>query len=285
MPIYAPTLPPRPNLDHGQDSGMVLARFELKRLFRHKIGLFFIFGFGITLLVQVTMLYVRFQLNSQNSLRQIKDFANALLTQGPEYQAAHLHGALLFFLWLFLAVVGGGIISRDTLYRTRPLIYAHPVSPRGYLVAKAGFMAALAFAVMLPFVLLPWLLSLLIAQGNGPVWVSLPLRLIPAAAVMATLMSAVTVGTSAMAGTPRAGTAWLVGIYFGTTAIGNLMSGLMNWPEFLSLQALGTAWPELLCGVSHPTLSWFTAILGTLLHGTFWLALAWSRTRPSEATL
>lgn len=285
MPIYAPTLPPRPNLEQGQDPGVVLARFELKRLFRHKIGLFFIFGFGITLLVQVAMLYIRFQLNAKSTLRQIKDLADGFLMQGPEYQADHLHIALLFFLWLFLAVVGGGIISRDTLYRTRPLIYAHPVSPKRYLAAKTGFIAALALAVMLPFILVPWLLSLLIAHTSGPVWVSLPLRLIPAAAIMAALMSTVVVGTSAMAGTPRAGTAWIVGIYFGSSAIGSLMAGLLQWPEFLSLSALTVSWPQHFCGVAHPSLSLPWTLLGTLLHGTFWLALAWSRTRPSEATL
>jgi len=285
MPIYAPSPPPRPNLDHGQDPGLVLARFELKRLIRHKVGLFFIFGFGITLIVQVAMLYFRYLMNTNNTLRQIKDVAQSLLAQGPEYQADHIHMVLLLFLWLFMAVVGGGIISRDTLYRTRPLIYAHPVNPARYLAAKAGFIATLALGILLPFILVPWILSLLIAGPQGPVWPSLPLRLVPAALVIALLMSAVTVGTSAMAGTPRAGTAWIVGIYFGSSAVGSLMGGLLQWPEFLSLQALASAWPQLFCGVPHPGLSWGWAGLGTLLHIGLWLSLAWTRTRPSEATL
>jgi hypothetical protein len=285
MPIYAPTLPPRPDPSLGQNPVAVLMRFELKRLVKHKVGIFFIFGFGLTLIIQVVMLYIRYLLGTKDSLAQMRDFAAAVLTQGPSYQADHLSTVLLVFLWFFLAVACGGLISRDTLYRVRPLIYAHPVGPKDYLVAKGGYGIALLLAILLPFILLPWGLSLVMAGTAGPVWVSLPLRLLPAALIIAALMSAVAMGTSSLAGTPRTGTAWILGVFFGTWALGTLMRGLLQWPEVVSLQTLVSAWPKLFCGVPHPELSWLQASLGTLAHGALWTWIAWTRTRPSEATL
>ncbi len=285
MPIYAPTLPPKPDLKSGQHPVAVLLRFDLKRMFRQKVGVFFLFGFLLTLLIQISMLYVRYLLNTKNEMKAVKDFAAMVLTQGPAYQADHLSPTFITFLWFFIAVVAGGLISRDTLYRVRPLMYAHPVNPERYLLAKVGFAFLVLLALMLPFILLPWGLSLAIAGPQGPVWATLPLHMVPAALTVAFLMACVTVGTSSLSGTPRAGTGWILSIFFVSWALGGLMKGVLDWPDFVSLHTLSTAWPKLLCGVPNLDITWYQALLGTLGWVALSLGITWTRIRPSEATL
>lgn len=288
MPIYAPTLPPKPDPGQGQHPVRVLMRFDLRRLLTQKLGIFFIVIFTGILLIQAIVLYVRFLMKTSATFGQVADFANRVMTQGAAYQAGHLDGwYFTTVLWLLLGTVGAGVIARDTLYRIRPLIYAHPLRHQDYLLAKGGFATLLPFALMLPFILLPWLLSLLMAGSNGPVWVTLPLHLIPAAAVNALLMGAVTLGASAMAGSPRAAFGWLLGIVLGSFAIGSILAGVMGSTQFgaLSPAMLVTAWPQLFCGVDHPVLDLGPCLMGTLAHLGLWLWIASARTRPSEATL
>jgi hypothetical protein len=149
------------------------------------------------------------------------------------------------------------------------------------------FATALPFAIQLPFVLVPWGLSLLIAGMKGPMWPTAPLHLLPAALVIAGLMGAVTLGASAMATTPRMGFGWVLGIVLGSAALSSLVAGLTGTFAWMALSPgfLVTAWPELLCGVADPRLGWLPASLGTLGHMALWLWIAARRTRPDEAVM
>ncbi len=289
MPIYAPSLPPRPALDQGLPPALVIARFDMGRVLKQKMGRFFGFMFVGSLLLQLAMLYVKYLLNTSAALRGLKDFAGQVFTQGPEFHAGLLTmgGWLTSLLWFQVALVGGGLVARDTLYRIRPLLYAHPVRPRDYLAAKGLFAVGLPFLILLPFVFLPWGLSLLIAGPGGPVSPWAPLYLMPAALLMALLMGAVTLGASSLASSPKAGFGWVLGIYLGTFALGELLSGLLHQPTWMALspQALAGAWPDLLCRVAEPRLGWLPTILGTVAHITLWTWVAARRTQPSEAII
>jgi hypothetical protein len=287
MPIYAPSLPPRPALDQGQHPSLVIARFDLRRVLRQKLGRFFGFVFVFILIIRLVVLYVNHLLDTKAQLASVRDVAKEFLTQGAAFQADCLPPWLLTVLWFQVAIVGGGLVARDTLYRVRPLLYAHPVRPLDYLGAKGLFAAGLPFAIQLPFVLLPWAASLLIAGVHGPMWPTAPLHLLPAALVISLLMGAVTLGASSMASTPRAGFGWVLGIVLGTAALGGLIGGIVGSPAWLALSpgALVTAWPELLCGVANPKLGWIPATLGTAAHIVLWTFVAMRRTLPSEAVI
>jgi len=289
MPIYAPSLPPRPTQERGLPPALVIARFDLRRVLAQRMGRFFGFMFVGSLVLQLAMLYVKYLLNTSAALRGVKDFASQVLTQGPEFHAGLLTmgGWLTSLLWFQVALVGGGLVARDSLYRIRPLIYAHPVRPRDYLAAKGLFAAGLPLFILLPFVFLPWGLSLLIAGPAGPVSPWAPLYLLPAALCIALLMGAVTLGASSLASSPKAGFGWVLGIYLGTFALGGLLAGLLHQPIWMALspQALVGAWPDLLCRVAEPRLGWLPTILGTLAHIVLWIFVAAKRTRPSEAVL
>ena len=289
MPIYAPSLPPRPAVDQGLPPALVIARFDLRRVLKQKLGRFFGFMFVGSLLLQLTMLYVKYLLNTSAALRGVKDFANQVLTQGPEFHAGILtmSGWLTSLLWFQVALIGGGLVARDSLYRIRPLMYAHPVRPVDYLAAKGLFAVGLPFIILLPFVFLPWGMSLLIAGNVGPVSPWAPLYLLPAALLISLLMGAVTVGASSLAASPRAGFGWVLGISLGTAALGGLLSGLLDNPTWMAMspQALVQAWPDLLCRVADPKLGWIPTVIGTLAHIALWTFVAARRTRPSEAVL
>lgn len=286
MPIYAPTLPPAPDLHQGQPPALVLMRFDLTRLWRQKIGRFFGFTFLMLLLWKVARIYVDHLLQTNQAFKPMQDFAKTILTQGADFQADLLNPAS-YLLWFLVALVGGGLVARDTLYRVRPLMYAHPVAPRDYLVAKLGFAAAVPFLILLPFALLPWLMSLILAGPHGPVWVSAPLRLLPAMAITSTLMGALAVGASSMASTPRAGIGWVLGLVLGTGTLSAMIRGITGMQAFDALNpiALAEAWPQLLVGVAHPQVAWWPALLGTAFHISLWTFVAARRTRPSEAVI
>jgi ABC-type transport system involved in multi-copper enzyme maturation permease subunit len=286
MPIYAPTLPPAPDLHHGHPPALVLMRFDLARLWRQKIGRFFGFAFLILLLWKVARIYVDHLLQTNQSFKPMQDFAKTILTQGADFQADLLNPAS-YLLWFLVALVGGGLVARDTLYRVRPLMYAHPVAPKDYLLAKLGFASALPFAILLPFALLPWLMSLLLAGFHGPVWATAPLRLLPAMAISSALMGALAVGASAMAATPRAGIGWVLGLVLGTAALASMLQGLTGVPAVQALNPvlLAETWPQLFVGVAHPLMGWGPAALGTAVHLALWTFVAARRTLPSEAVI
>ncbi|HJV21486.1 MAG TPA: hypothetical protein VJ570_02265, partial [Holophagaceae bacterium] len=251
-----------------------------------KLRRFFGFIFVGMFIAKLTYIYVRYLLETQAALKEAQGFANKIFAQGADFQAGLLDPAS-YLLWFLVAMVGGGLIARDTLHRIRPLMYAHPVRPRDYLLAKLGFATALPFAILLPFVLGPWLMSLLIAGSKGPVWVSLPLILLPAILPMSLLMGALALGASSLAGTPRSGVAWVLGVVLGASALGGMLHGLLNSSQFQALNPifLCLAWPQLFCGVDHPVLGWMPTLLGTTAHVAFWVELARRRTLPSEAVL
>jgi ABC-type transport system involved in multi-copper enzyme maturation permease subunit len=286
MPIYAPTLPPRPALDRGDPKALVILRYDLRRVMRQKLGRFFGFAFLLILLIQCGWLYAKHLMGSNPVFAPIGQVANQILPQGAAYQAQLLHPFMIFMLWLQAALVGGGLLARDTLYRIRPLLYAHPVRPRDYFTAKALFAAGLPFLIMLPYIFVPWTLSLAIAGGTGPVWPSAPLYLVPAALVIAALMGAVTLGASSMAGSPRAGFGWALGIMIGSGALGGVLAAALGDPRWQALGVgdLASAWPRILLNVQTPGgLGWAPALLATAGHLLFWTWLALRRTRPSEA--
>ena len=286
MPIYAPTLPPAPDLHQGQPPALVLMRFDLARLWRQKIGRFFGFAFLMLLIWKVARIYVDHLLQTNQSFKPMQDFARTILTQGADFQADLLNPAS-YLLWFLVALVGGGLVARDTLYRVRPLMYAHPVAPKDYLLAKLGFASLLPFAILLPFALLPWLMSLLLAGSQGPVWVTAPLRLLPAMAVSAALMGALAVGASSLAATPRAGIGWVLGLVLGLGTVASMLHGLTGIQAIDALNPilLAETWPQLFVGVERPLVAWFPAILGTAFHIGLWTFVAARRTRPSEAVI
>ena len=286
MPIYAPTLPPRAALDRGDPPLLVIFRFDLRRVLRLKLGRFFGFSFLLILLVQCVTLYMKHLMASKPSLSPLRAMADPYMPQGAAFQAGLLPGAMLTLLWFQVALVGGGLVARDTLYRIRPLLYAHPVSPGDYLGAKALLAMGLPFCIQLPFIVLPWGLSLAVAGLNGPVWPSSPLWLVPCALLIAALMGAVTLGASSLAKSPRAGFGWAVGIMIGSGALGGILGSALGDPRWsaLGVIALSKAWPQLLCkvpGGSGP--GWVPVAAATAAHLIFWTWIARSKTRPSEA--
>ena len=211
MPIHAPTLPPRPLQGEGLAPALVLARFEVRRILRQRLGRFFGFAFALVLLVDLALVY----------FKPMAGVAGQLLPQGAAFQAGLLGKVLLFLLWLQVAQVGGGLVARDTLYRIRPLMYAHPVRHLDYLLGKGLVAVGLPFLILLPFILLPWGVSLLMAGAQGPVWPTAPLHLIPAALVVSFLMGILTLGASSLASTPGGGFAWALGGGAGLRRPGN----------------------------------------------------------------
>lgn len=286
MPIFEPTLPPAPDLTLGQPPALVIMRFDATRLWRQKIGRFFVFAFLAILLFKLGRIYIEHLFQTNDSFKPMQDFAKRILTQGADFQADLLN-PVAFLLWFLVALVGGGLVARDTLYRVRPLMYAHPVTPRDYLLAKLGFASALPFAILLPFALLPWLMSLGLAGLHGPVWLSTPLRLLPAMALSSALMGSLAAGASSLASTPRAGVGWVLGAVLGLGALTSMIHGLTgsNLVDGLNPVMLAEAWPQLFVGVSHPLVSWGPAVLGTALHLGIWTWIAASRTRPSEGVI
>jgi ABC-type transport system involved in multi-copper enzyme maturation permease subunit len=261
-------------------------RFDLARLWRQKIGRFFGFTFLAILLIQVGWIYGKYLMQTNRAFQPLQEFAKTILTQGAEFQAGLLNPTL-YLLWFLVALVGGGLVARDTLYRVRPLMYAHPVAPRDYLLAKLGFASALPFLILLPFVLLPWALSLLLAGLNGPVWATAPLRLLPAMAISSVLMGALAIGASSMATTPRAGIGWVLGLVLGAGTLTSMVHGLtgLRFVDGLNPVMLAEAWPQLFVGVQHPLVAWLPASLGTAFHIGLWTFVAARRTRPSEAVI
>jgi len=286
MPIYAPTLPPAPDLRQGHPPVLVLMRFDFTRLWRQKIGRFFGFAFLMLLLWKVARIYIDHQLQTNQAFKPMQDFARTILTQGADFQADLLNPAS-YLLWFLVALVGGGLVARDTLYRVRPLMYAHPVAPKDYLLAKLGFASLLPFVILLPFAILPWLMSLLLAGLHGPVWATAPLRLLPAMAVSSVLMGSLAIGASSMAATPRAGIGWVLGLVLGAGTLASMIHGLtgIRAVDALNPIMLAEAWPQLFVGVEHPMVAWLPAILGTAFHIALWTYVAARRTRPSEAVI
>jgi ABC-type transport system involved in multi-copper enzyme maturation permease subunit len=286
MPIYAPTLPPAPDLRLGQPPALVIMRFDLARLWRQKIGRFFGFLFVFLLLWKVARIYIDHLLQTNQTFKPMQEFAKNILTQGADFQADLLNPSL-YLLWFLVALIGGGLVARDTLYRVRPLMYAHPVAPKDYLLAKLGFASALPFVILLPFVLLPWLMSMILAGAAGPVWMTAPLRLLPAMAISSVLMGSLSLGASSMAATPRAGIGWVLGLVLGLSALAGMIHGLTGFEAIDALNPimLAEAWPQLFVGVERPMVAWLPAILGTAFHIGLWNFVAARRTRPSEAVI
>src|ERR1035437_6169541 len=286
MPIYAPTLPPAPDLHQGHPPALVLMRFDLTRLWRQKIGRFFGFAFLLILIWKVARIYVDHLLQTNQVFKPMQDFARTILTQGADFQADLLNPAS-YLLWFLVALVGGGLVARDTLYRVRPLMYAHPVAPKDYLLAKLGFASLLPFIILLPFALLPWLMSLLLAGLPRPVWPTAPLRLLPAMAVSSVLMGSLAVGASSMASTPRAGIGWVLGLVLGAGTLASMIHGLtgIQAVDALNPIMLAETWPQLFVGVDHPMVAWLPALLGTAGHIGLWTFVAARRTQPSEAVI
>ena len=288
MPIYAPSLPPKPDLSQGQHPALVLARFDLRRVLRQKMGRFFGFVFVMMLLIRLVLVYVNYLKAHNAVIGKVMEAAGPLLPQGAEFHAGMLGGWLTYLLWFLVALIGGGLVARDTLYRVRPLMYAHPVKPNDYWVAKLGVSALVPFAVLLPFALLPWLLSV-ITTGlfDGAMWATTPLHLVPAALLIALLMGSVASGASSLAATPRAGIAWVLGLCLGLEAFGGMLYGLLGNGSWMAISPMSLAaeWPKLLCGAEGLTYGWAPAVIGTVGHFALWTLLLKARTKPSEAVL
>jgi hypothetical protein len=194
---------------------------------------------------------------------------------------------MLTFLWFQVALVGGGLIARDTLYRIRPLVYAHPASHLDYLAAKVLVAFGIPFCIQLPFIFLPWLLPLSLAGAGGPIWPTAPLHLVPAAALTSTVMASVALGASSMSATPKAGVGWALGLLLAPSAVGGILTGLLENSAWMALSpmALTDVWPRLLCGVDKTMMPLWLAALATAANAALWLYIAKRRTEPTEAVI
>lgn len=287
MPIYAPSLPPRPDLTLGRRPAMVLAAFDLRRVLRQKMGRFFGFVFTVMLLWRLGYVYLYYFKDQNAVIGKMMEAAAPVLAQGAEWHADMIGGWLTYLLWFLVALIGGGLVARDTLYRVRPLMYAHPVKPSDYWLAKLGLTALVPLAILVPFALLPWLLSVGLTGLHGVMWASTPLRLLPAALIIALLMGSVASGASSLASTPRAGVAWVLGIVLGLEALSFMLYGILSsgaW-RALSPMSLAAEWPRLLCGAQGGAYGWAPALIGTAAHLALWTLVLRARTRPSEAVL
>ncbi|MDR2561701.1 MAG: hypothetical protein LBC63_08025 [Holophagales bacterium] len=286
MPIYSPALPPSPHFSKDKSPIPALVRFDLGRIWRNKIGRFFGLVFIGILAVQLTVIYTKYLLDA-SVLEQAKGIAGHILPKPAALQASLLHGAMLFFLWFQSAWINGALVSRDTLYRVRPLIYAHPVRPAEYLAAKAIIAIGMPFCFQLPFIFLPWLLSLLLAGAGGPIWATAPLHLVPAAALNSMVIASVTLGASSLAGTPKTGMAWALGLIFGLGAVGGILFAILHDPNWMAINpaALTESWPKLLCGADNASVPLTPSIIATAVNICLWAYVSWQRTRPSEAVI
>ncbi|MCL1894194.1 MAG: hypothetical protein FWG02_08180 [Holophagaceae bacterium] len=287
MPIYAPTLPPRPSIKPDKSPILVMARFDIVRIFRLKMGRFFGYVYFCVLLVKLVIIYVNYLLNTNPQLGQLKNFADQVMPQPAIFQASLLDSSMLFFLWLQVALVNGALISRDTLYRIRPLVYSHPVSQKDYLSSKALIAFGIPFCVQLPFILLPWLISILVAGSSGPVWVTAPLLLIPAAILNSTIMGSITLGASSLAGSPKASLGWIIGLLLMSSALGGILSGVFENFAWMAISpiALTESWSKILCGVEKTAIPFLPTAIATGIHVCLWLYIAKRRTLPSEAVI
>ncbi|HTL99422.1 MAG TPA: hypothetical protein VL181_11530 [Holophagaceae bacterium] len=287
MPIYAPSLPPKPDLSMGQPPALVIARFDLRRILRQKMGRFFGFVFTMMLIWRLGYVYI-YYLKDQNAvIGKMLEAAAPVLSQGAEWHADMLGGWLTYLLWFLVALIGGGLVARDSLYRVRPLMYAHPVKPSDYWIAKLALSALVPFAVLLPFALLPWLLSVGLTGLHGVMWATTPLRLLPAALLIALLMGSVASGASSLASTPRAGIGWVIGVALGLEALGGMLYGLLGSGSWMALSPMSLAaeWPKLLCGSANGVFGWVPAFIGTAGPLALWTFILKARTKPSEAVL
>ena len=289
MPIYAPSLPPRPDRNGGLHPALVLACFDARRLRTQKLGRFFGFALLMALLARCLWLYLAHLKDSSPAFAGVKPLADQFFSKGAAFQAGQVTGFLQTLLWLQVALLCGGLIARDTLYRIRPLVYAHPVRRRDYLGAKALVAVGLPFLVLALFILVPWGLSLLVAGARGPLWPTLPLYLLPAALVIATLMGAVALAAGSLASSPKGAFGWALGILLGGPALSGILIGITQEPVWkaLSVEALAAAWPGLLCGAGPEAagLGWLPATAGSLAYLGLCTWIAARRTRPEEATL
>ncbi len=287
MPIYAPSLPPKPDLSLGRPPALVIAAFDLQRVLRQKMGRFFGFVFTFILIYRLLYVYLRYLKDQNAVIGKIMEAASTVLAQGAEWHADMLGGWLTYLLWFLVALIGGGLVARDTLYRVRPLMYAHPVKPSDYWIAKICLAALVPFAVLLPFALLPWILSVGLTGLHGVMWASTPLRLVPAALIIALLMGAVASGASSLASTPRAGIGWVLGVVLGLEALGGMLYGMLSNGSWMAISpmTLAAEWPKLLCGAANGTFGWAPALIGTAGHLVLWTLILKARTRPSEAVL
>jgi len=234
----------------------------------------------------LAIIYTKYLLDA-STLHQAKDIADHLLPRPAALQASLLHDSMLLFLWLQSAWINGALISRDTLYRIRPLVYAHPVRPMEYLAAKAIIAAGMPFCFQLPFIFLPWLLSILLTGAGGPIWPTAPLYLVPAAALNSMVIASVTLGASSLAATPKAGMAWAFGLILGLAAIGGILFTILQksyWKALAPMTITGS-WSKLLCGVDSALVPLTPAIIATVVNVCLWAYVSWLRTKPSEAVI
>jgi ABC-type transport system involved in multi-copper enzyme maturation permease subunit len=258
----------------------------LTRILRQKLGRFFGAAFLGILSVRLIILYTKYLVATTPELDQVKGLADQILPDAANFQASLLDLATMTILWFQVAFISGALISRDTLYRTRPLIYAHPVRQIDYLASKVLVAFAIPFCIQLPFILFPWLASMLIAGVNGPVWPTTPLLLIPAAALNSMVMASVALGASSMASTPKAGMGWALALFFVPSGIAGILSGIFREPSWMAINPmmLTATWPNIMCGVKKAGIpSLWPVIIATTAHIFLWMYIARWRTRASEA--
>jgi len=194
--------------------------------------------------------------------------------------------AMLFFVTLMAAVVGGGLIADDLDSMALTLYLSRPLSAADYLTAKAAILAILtALIAILPLVLTPILAALL---GLFP-W-DIALEAVGISILLGLLFTAFFTALSLFLSslTPRRAyaAAAVFAIVFGLLTTASILSqpGSLNEPALLYL----SPWDDFLAvaraafGVSGGPIDWAPA-LAILLGVTVLAALAtWVRMRAVE---
>jgi ABC-2 type transport system permease protein len=196
------------------------------------------------------------------------------------------NGAILFFVMLMAAVVGGGLIADDldsmalTLYLSRPLTVAD------YLSAKAAILATLtALVAVLPLVLTPLVGALLgffawdVALEAIAIGIGLGLLLTAFFSALALFLSSLTRRRAYAAAAVFALVLGLVGVESVLASLGSLNTAsvlyLSPWEDFLTVARAAY-------GLAGGPIDW-AAALAILLGVTVLAALAtWVRMRAIE---
>ncbi len=196
------------------------------------------------------------------------------------------NGAILFFITLMAAVVGGGLIADDLDSMALTLYLSRPLSAADYLTAKAAILATLtALVAVLPLVLTPLVGALLgfFAWDVGleaiGIGIGLGLLLTAFFTALALFLSGLTRRRAYAAAAVFALVFGLVGVESVLANVASLNNAavlyLSPWEDFLAVAR--TAY-----GVGSSSIDWVAA-LAILLGVTVLAALAtWVRMRALE---
>ncbi len=194
------------------------------------------------------------------------------------------NAAILFFLTLMAAVVGGGLIADDLDSMALTLYLSRPLSPADYLGAKAAILGTLtALVAMLPLVLTP-LVGFLLGFFAWDVALEAAGISILLGALLTGFFTSLALFLSSLTRRRAYAAAALFALIFGLLAVESILASTLNnasllylspWEDFLEVARVAYGLPA---GV----IDW-AAALAILLGATILTALGtWVRMRAVE---